>query len=166
MRASTSAQVVGCPCQVGPRRRVPSYSDSSDAWPVAQVPPPNSGESGLPSILIGRPSRCLTNSAQAEEQPPQVVANCRATPGTISGVATGSGMAFCTGARQPAVRPTAPSENPIAARKSRRDGSAASRSSGSPPPPSRGPRPICTRAASATRRAFSPVQDPSPSGWW
>jgi hypothetical protein len=38
------------------------------------VPPPKSGELVFPSILIGRPSRVVTTSAQALDQPAHVVA--------------------------------------------------------------------------------------------
>src|SRR5215471_259160 len=74
MYRSISSQVAGWPCQTGPRRRASSYRESTVAWPVAQVPPPNSLDSALPSILIGRPSRCLTSRLHDEAQPLQVVA--------------------------------------------------------------------------------------------
>ena len=53
------------------------------AWPVAQVPPPKICDSALPSILIGRPSRCFTSKLHEEAQPRHVVAYQLETPGTI-----------------------------------------------------------------------------------
>src|SRR5204863_3536890 len=102
-----------------PRRRPSAYSDSTLAWPVAQVPPPVNGGASLPSILIGRPSRCFTTRLHPALQPPQVVAYRFGTPGTISVDAVGSGTACCTGARQP-PSPSAPSEKPISDSMSRR----------------------------------------------
>ena len=89
------------------------------AWPVAHVPPPKICDSALPSILIGRPSRCFTSKLHEEAQPRHVVAYQLETPGTIWSDPTSRGMAFCTGARHP-ESPAAASVKPISARKSRR----------------------------------------------
>src|SRR4029079_3593838 len=137
------------PSHIGPRRRPSSYSDSTLAWPAAHVPPPVSGDASLPSILMGRPSRCLTTRPQAALHAPQVVAYRFGTPGTISMEAAGSGTACWTGARHPAPSPRAPSEQPINDSTSRR---------GASNPVERVPvgRPICTKGSpSASRGAAS-----------
>src|SRR5262245_310714 len=71
-RSSIASHLAGLPCHSGLRRRAPSYNDRTVACPTAHVPPPNSGASGLPSILIGRPSRVFTIRLQDAEQPPHV----------------------------------------------------------------------------------------------
>src|SRR5215510_12181821 len=71
-RSSIASHSVGEPCHNGFCRRAPSYNDKTVACPTAHVPPPNSGASRLPSILIGRPSRVFTSRLQDAEQPAQV----------------------------------------------------------------------------------------------
>ncbi len=102
------------------------------ACPVAQVPPPNRADSELPSILIGRPSRCFTSKLQDEAHPRHVVAYQLATPGIISSDPTSKGIAFCTGARHP-ESPRAATVKPMAARKSRRVVSSPAAEEGNPP---------------------------------
>src|SRR5262245_51614829 len=102
-----SVQDVARPIHSGPRSRSRSYSDSTLACPMAQVPDPNSGDPGLPSILIGRPSRVLTRRLQAAGHAPQVVAYQLGTPGVSSSWLARSGIACSTGARPHALAATA-----------------------------------------------------------
>src|SRR4051794_1445509 len=82
IQASPSAHDAGRPWRSGPLSRPSSYSESTEACPTAQVAPPETGEDGFPSILIGRPSRVLASRPHPAPQPPQVVAYQVSTPGS------------------------------------------------------------------------------------
>ena len=87
-RLSASSQGIGsCPSaprSIGEVSRSGSYRPWSADCPRAQSAPPDMGWFGLPSSLMARPSRVLTQTPQPEEHSPQTVEYQVATPGVIS----------------------------------------------------------------------------------
>src|SRR3954467_10712379 len=138
IQASTSAHDAGRPWRSGPLSRPSSYSESTEACPTAQVAPPETGEDGFPSILIGRPSRVLASRPHPAPQPPQVVAYQVSTPGSGAPSARVSGGTACrSGMGGQLASAAAPRLNPISFRKSLRLASPGSQPSPSPSAPSR-----------------------------
>src|SRR3954470_13970783 len=81
--ASMSPHAARWPFLIGYCSRKLSYNPRIEACPTAHVDPPDNGCSGLPSTLIGRPSRLVISSPQRASQAPHVVAYETARPGTI-----------------------------------------------------------------------------------
>src|SRR4051812_39240423 len=136
--ASTSAHDAGRPWRSGPLSRRSSYSESTEACPTAQVAPPETGEDGFPSILIGRPSRVLASRPHPAPQPPQVVAYQVSTPGSGAPSASVSGgNAWRPGMGGQLASAAAPRLTPISFTKSLRLASPRSQPPPSPPALSR-----------------------------